>query len=120
VLTATQLPKSVVSVARARQFVSSALSHCNEDVVSVARLLVSELATNAVVHARSPFDVSVSESDGLIRIAISDDASEPPTPLSAGPHDTCGRGLLLLNQFAADWGVVDRRPGKTVWFDLKC
>jgi anti-sigma regulatory factor (Ser/Thr protein kinase) len=118
-LTTTQLPMDVVSVARARQFVASALSHCNEQVVEIARLLTSELATNAVVHAHSPFDVSISECEGLIRIAVSDETDKMPAFLSAGPHENHGRGLQLMHTLAVGWGVVDRSPGKTIWFDLK-
>lgn len=107
-------------MAEARRFVCSALSHRRQDLVEVAGLLASELATNAVVHAHSSFDVSISESEDHIRIAVSDKAPEMPAFLSVGPDDEHGRGLHLLNQLSSDWGVVERRLGKTIWFDLKC
>jgi anti-sigma regulatory factor (Ser/Thr protein kinase) len=88
-------------------------------VIDDAELLVSELVTNAVLHARSASRVDVDRSDGYVRVAVRDDSSEPPLLRDNGADSTTGRGLLLVERVARTWGV-DRSSsrGKTVWFEL--
>lgn len=91
------------------------LEHDLHDAV----LLASELATNAVVHARSSFEVAVSTEGDRLRIEVSD--ADPGVPqvqwVPAGA--TSGRGLLIVETLAAAWGVQPREGGgKTVWFEL--
>ncbi len=116
----TEFPMDVQSVAAARRFVGEALDHCDHETVDVARLLISELATNALIHAHSRFEVDASESDGTVHIEVRDACRTRLAPVSHGPTDEHGRGLQLLRALAAEWGVVDEPPGKTVWFDLRC
>jgi anti-sigma regulatory factor (Ser/Thr protein kinase) len=94
---------------------SYGLEHELHDVV----LLASELATNAVVHATSGFEIAVSLRDGRLRIEISD--SDPGVPqvqyVPAGA--TSGRGLLIVETLSDAWGVTaDEGGGKTVWFEV--
>jgi len=81
-------------------------------------LLLSELATNAINHARSPFSVVVRYDGQRLRIDVED--SSPLVPLMRTPSsdDTGGRGLLLVDALAAAWGVTPRPDGKRVWFEL--
>lgn len=87
-------------------------------------LLLSEVATNAVLHARTPFDVGLTLTDHLLRCEVSDD--DPRTPRSEGPDADAsndleslgGRGLLLIDRLAQTWGIDQRLDGKTVWFTL--
>jgi len=108
------------SVAAARAFVAHALAHCHGETIEVARLLTSELATNAVVHAHSAFDVAASETDGTVHVEVTDGCSTWPDPLATRSIDLHGRGLILLRDLSAGWGVTHAPPGKTVWFDLRC
>ncbi|MDK1476370.1 ATP-binding protein [Streptomyces sp. 549] len=84
-------------------------------------LLVAELAANAVLHGRVPgrdFALSLSrdESRGVVRIKVTDTHPARPARLAPGPDEDGGRGLLLVDALASDWGVRDRfGPGKTVW-----
>jgi anti-sigma regulatory factor (Ser/Thr protein kinase) len=84
-------------------------------------LVVAELAANAVLHGRVPgrdFALSLShdESRGVVRIEVTDTHPAQPARLAPGPDEDGGRGLLLVDELAADWGVDDRLgPGKTVW-----
>jgi anti-sigma regulatory factor (Ser/Thr protein kinase) len=116
----TEFPKDVQSVAAARAFVAQALGHCPPETIEVARLLTSELATNAVLHAHSGFDVAASESEGVVHVEVTDGSSSWPEANAADPGDAHGRGLNLVREFSAEWGVVKNPPGKTVWFDLQC
>ncbi|MFJ9715228.1 ATP-binding protein [Streptomyces sp. NPDC101213] len=84
-------------------------------------LVVAELAANAVLHGRVPgrdFALSLArdESRGVVRIEVTDTHPARPARLTPGTDEDGGRGLLLVDALAADWGVRDRvGPGKTVW-----
>ncbi|MBT3153848.1 ATP-binding protein [Streptomyces sp. CHD11] len=84
-------------------------------------LLVAELATNAVLHGHVPgrdFALSLShdEGRGVVRIEVTDTHPVLPTRRTPGTDENGGRGLLLVDALATDWGVHDRLgPGKTVW-----
>lgn len=86
----------------------------------IAALLTSELATNAVRHAQTDFTVSVQVHDGLLRVAVSDQCQEWPIPSNAMPSSNVrsGRGLVLIETYATDWGVEPFPGGKVVWFTL--
>jgi anti-sigma regulatory factor (Ser/Thr protein kinase) len=106
------------SVARSRQFVRSALGHCPADTVDTAELLTSELATNAILHGRTGFDIVVSEGGRTVHVGVSDLNGRMPVLLSPGESDVHGRGLLIVDRLSERWGTRNDRPGKTVWFDI--
>lgn len=116
----TAFPNDVRSVAAARRLVSGAIGHCRQETIDIARLLTSELATNAVIHAHSAFDVVAIESEGIVHVEVTDRSSQRPEPIPATLLYTHGRGLYLLEELASEWGVIGAPPGKTVWFDLRC
>jgi anti-sigma regulatory factor (Ser/Thr protein kinase) len=81
-----------------------------------AAIVVTELAANAVVHARSDFTLTVSRRLGAVRIAVRDAG-----PLAAPLHGTRGHGLGLVDTVAARWGVQPLGArGKLVWAELAC
>jgi len=106
-------------VVEARRFVTSALAGWGVADPDVA-LLVSELATNAVLHARSDFTVRVDlEDSGRLRVEVQDRNSRLPTFAAVGPEAYSGRGLTLLQHLSAAWGVdAHGADGKTIWFEL--
>jgi anti-sigma regulatory factor (Ser/Thr protein kinase) len=106
----------VASVGEARRFVTDALHlvGCTEAVTTWARLVTSELATNAVVHARSDFEVGVG-TNGQVVISVSDRASQEPVVTHAGPAAPGGRGMLLVAGTSDAWGVEPQGSGKRVW-----
>jgi hypothetical protein len=110
------------SVTEARGFVSGSLTAIPPQVRAIAALLVSELATNAVVHATSSFDVTIvfPTPSGRVRIEVTDADETRPTRLQPPPNVPHGRGLLLVASLSDDWGVDEAidRPGKSVWFEL--
>lgn len=83
----------------------------------VAELLVSELVTNVMEHARTTARVSVSVADDIARIEVTDDGPGEPR-LTDRDYDH-GYGLWLVDCLAQSWGV-SRRGGwdKTVWLTL--
>ncbi len=88
-------------------------------VVETVELLTSELVTNAVIHARSSAELLVSVGDGVVRVEVSDDDATPPTRRALDPQSAAGRGIAIVAQLAADWGV-EQVPddGKRVWFEV--
>jgi len=114
-----RLPATARSVPEARQHVVTALQEWGYDgLVETARLLTSELVTNAVLHARTEMTVSVEDSEVGVRIAVTDASPVPPSLRHHSTTATTGRGLRLLDQLAREWSVDDTNGGKTVWFTL--
>lgn len=113
------LPSSTGSVRVARHFTQDAL-RCmgSPQLEEAATLLVSELATNAVLHAHSRLRLSVLCRDGVVRIEVRDDDPTLPRAVEPDPLQPGGRGIMLVNLLADHWGVNGNRRGKTVWFEL--
>jgi CheY-like chemotaxis protein len=88
-------------------------------VVEDALLVVSELVTNAVVHARSASELRLVPGAETLRIEVADDDRAVPDPVVAGKDDEHGRGLLLVAVLSAAWGTEARdQGGKVVWADV--
>ena len=105
----------------ARRFVAGVLQRPrfgNRASSDDAQLVVSELATNAVIHARSPFSVSVGYNGSAIRISVHDWNPRLPMLRHGGPAANSGRGLHLVGALARAWGVEPSADGKTVWAEL--
>ncbi len=108
------------SVAAARRFVSAVLTEWDAEGFDwVATTVVSEMATNAVLHARTPYSVSLHLSDELLRIAVSDASPRMPQRRAYGPDATTGRGLSLIRALAEADGVDATGTTKTVWCQLR-
>lgn len=138
------LPPEPQSAPAARAFVARCYTEWDlQDVLAEAQLAVSELVTNAVLHANTPLTVSVSCADGTIELAVFDGDPRPPVvrpsrrqllvdldrvsgrPPTDERHPewhigsagsvAAGRGLLLVQAMAAEWGVSQQSDGKAVW-----
>lgn len=109
------------SPAQARHFVINTLAAWGyADRIDDAALIASELATNAVLHARSKFTVTLSRwPEGRIRVAVRDASAVRPRPRRAGPLDGSGRGLALVEALASSWGADIVPDGKVVWGELR-
>jgi anti-sigma regulatory factor (Ser/Thr protein kinase) len=120
VVSIAPFPPEPSSVTDARHFVADSLAAegCPRATVETAKILVSELASNAVVHARSPFQVSVRQHDHSLTVAVADGSTVRPRPREI--TSSGGRGLHLVEALANDWGVCDREGGKAVYFRLPC
>ncbi|GAA4985603.1 SpoIIE family protein phosphatase [Yinghuangia aomiensis] len=110
------------SVAAARSFVRQTLTEWDASgVVDDAVLLVSELVTNAIVHAGTATEVSCVRYDDAVQIEVVDryPTRELPTPVGAfDADDESGRGLFLSASIASAWGVEYTKSVKQVWFRL--
>jgi PAS domain S-box-containing protein len=107
------------SVATARKVVRDVLTVARrDDLVETAQLVVSEVVTNALVHAGTPIDFHASVGDAGLRVEVTDGSTQAPAPRSYGAMAGTGRGLRLLQQLVDHWGTLARPDGKTVWFEL--
>ena len=107
------------SGSRARRFVSEALERWDcAQALDTVQLLVSELVTNAVVHAGSRPKVAVLLLPSSVRVEVADEAPEGLAPRTASDTDESGRGLFLLDEMSSSWGVEVTPEGKTVWFEV--
>ena len=107
------------SAAAAREFISGHLLHHGLSyLVDDVRLVVSELATNALVHARTPFTVTLAEGHRSVLLTVRDGSPESPVRVAASVLDTGGRGVSIVSRVSSHWGVtaaVDIRHAKSVW-----
>jgi anti-sigma regulatory factor (Ser/Thr protein kinase) len=115
-----RLPADPSSPSAAREFVSECLvSWGLEDSVDSVCLVVDELVTNSVKHARTPVAVSVAHRSDRIIINVEDASTADPRPdMLAGPMDEDGRGLRLVSYVAREWGCTRLPDGKRVWAEI--
>ncbi|MFF3208311.1 SpoIIE family protein phosphatase [Streptomyces sp. NPDC002962] len=114
-----RFPLDPAQVGRARAVVREQLHDWGlAKQADAAGLMVSELVTNAVRHARrNPVALRLVRGDTLL-CEVEDDDHELPTLLSAGPGDEAGRGLRVVSALAREWGTSRSEAGKSVWFEL--
>lgn len=89
-----------------------------EDLVDIAQLLVSEVVTNALVHAGTPIRLEAFAQDSGLRVEVADGSTQRPALRTYGVMAGTGRGLRLLEQLVDRWGTLLHEDGKTVWFEL--
>jgi anti-sigma regulatory factor (Ser/Thr protein kinase) len=106
------------SVAVARRFAQAHFERVTPRCLSDLLLVVSELATNAVMHACTRFSVGLNLSGGVARIEVVDGAPDLPSERSLALSTSNGRGLLIVATLADEWGVDWHQDTKTVWAEL--
>jgi len=112
-----EFPGEAASVAAARRFVRGALASWGADGWEFAATsMVSELATNSVLHARTAFRVELAFNGQVLRLEVSDASRRAPVRKPHSQEATTGRGLDLVVALSSSWGVEQRAEGKTVWW----
>jgi anti-sigma regulatory factor (Ser/Thr protein kinase) len=109
------------SVGEARRFVRRVLVSWHvEQAVDVVTLLVSELATNAVLHARTAYSVVMSRSDTSVRVEVLDGSGVAPRQRQNSTTAATGRGVALVDRLSSAWGTHNDQQGfsKGVWFTV--
>jgi hypothetical protein len=103
----------------ARRFSVHALAGWRRgDLADVVQLVVSELTTNAIVHAGSSFTLTLTRTAHGVRVAVRDASVHVPVQRAAAATDWSGRGLRLLTDVAREWGTAVLADGKEVWADV--
>ncbi len=119
--TTTSLPADVRSPGLARRHVAAAVTAAGlTDYLDEALLLVSELVTNAVLHAGTAAELRLDTTGPGLRVEVVDSTpgSALLAPREASDSREGGRGLYLLDMLATTWGTTHTATGKSVWFQL--
>ncbi|MDX6201528.1 MAG: hypothetical protein QOJ83_1028 [Frankiales bacterium] len=114
------LPPLPESVHAARHLVRARLKplQLSEDLVDTAGLLVSELVTNAVLHARTEIGLALQVRSAVLLVEVSDRSGRVPSPRHYEPTAATGRGMALVEALADEFGMRVIDGGKIVWFTL--
>lgn len=108
-----------LAVRAVRRFVEHTLLAWGEDeLLDDAAVVASELATNAVLHARSPFQVSLARGAATVALSVRDADRGSAEPRSAAPDTMGGRGLMMVAALCPSWGTKRVADGKVVWAEL--
>lgn len=114
-----RLPGAARSVPAARRFIDATLRGWGRgDLAHVVRLLASEVVTNAIMHARSEFQLRVLLRGERLRVEVHDASRHLPVWRRVRPDSETGHGLVIVDSLSGSWGVDADRSGKTVWFEL--
>lgn len=115
-LTLPSVPQSVAEIRR--YAVATCRSRGYDGDCDTLELLVSEVATNALIHGDGQVHVRVIDKGPRIRVEVSDDSPTMPVQRAAHADAEGGRGLALVDALSAAWGAQPQPGGKTVWFEL--
>ncbi len=109
----------LTSVARLRHFATDAVTvHAPDVDGDTVALLVSEVATNALVHGAGDVRVRVVLQPRGVRVEVLDGSSTLPRRRAANVYDEGGRGIALVEAMASSWGSELTPEGKKVWFEV--
>lgn len=115
------LPSDLTAASTARGHVAEVCAGLPEETVYTARLLVTELVSNAVLHGRGTIRLTVARDDAAVRVEVHDESPHLPVVMHRSPMAEHGAGMRLVSAMAGSWGtdaIGDGRPGKRVWFTL--
>jgi histidine kinase-like protein len=111
---------SLGSIGQARRFVVAALEAAGNGVTADdAALVVTEFATNAIIHAKSAFTVTVTTGQDSVRISVRDHSAPPGTGNGQVFRAAPLHGLGAVAAMAMRWGVAPIPSGKDVWAELR-
>lgn len=115
-----ELNPKPASVRMARVFTAGVLGDdgVEASVIELAVLLVSELVTNATVHAQSKVRVTVHVDSHWVRVEVDDEGTGEPQLGRSTPTQLKGRGLAVVDRLSTDWGTDRHERHKTVWFEI--
>ena len=118
-LSELELPALYTSPGRARDILAVLLAEqVDEHVQDRVLLLVSELVTNAVLHARTCSVLRLWVGHGVVRVEVHDQLVLTPRLSRYTTDPSTGCGLRLVATLATCWGVQGGRTGKCVWFEV--
>ncbi len=113
------LPAQPSSVGAARRLIRGWLIDAGRaELADDAELAVSEIVTNALLHAGTSVELSARMDVGFVRVEVTDGSSHLPRSRDFDTVSGTGRGLKLLDRTVARWGAERRGAGKVVWFEL--
>lgn len=109
-------PAELHGVGDARRFLLSTLAQWRvEHYEFGAPLVLTELATNAALHAGTPYEVRISLEQSHLLVEVADGSARLPRARGYGVDASTGRGITLVDAFCNDWGATPSDRGKVVW-----
>ncbi len=119
VATDEELPADATSASRARRLLRDALQDFeDDDALDAAQLAISEIVTNALVHAGTSMRLRILLADQSLRVELTDGSHRLPVARGFGTNAPTGRGLLLVEELVTRWGAHPVPDGKVVWFEI--
>lgn len=110
------LPARPASVGAARRFLVEMLEAWDlQGLEYDASVVLSELVTNAVLHARTEVGVRLTCEGSVLRLEVSDGSPKLPVTKRLNPTAATGKGLVLIEALSTEWGVRPEPDGKTIW-----
>jgi GAF domain-containing protein/anti-sigma regulatory factor (Ser/Thr protein kinase) len=107
------------AVPRARAFATATVRAAGHaELAADVELIVAELVTNAMLHARPPVVVRVRAVEGGVRVEVHDAVRAAPVRVNASTATMTGRGLALVEALVSRWGVEPEGAGKMIWCEL--
>ena len=118
VLASWEFPPQAISVTAARVEAAALLAELEIDHTYETEIIVDELAANAVVHARTDFELTIERWQNGLRIIVRDLSKLKPYIQYPDALAESGRGLFMLADVADDWGYHPTEDGKCVWANI--
>ena len=110
------LPNDATAAGVARRHLEHALVQLPPETVETARLLISELVTNAIAHGSGLVSMSADYDGQRVRVEVRDESARRPEARDASLLSDGGRGLHIVDALATEWGATPTGRGKSVWF----
>jgi anti-sigma regulatory factor (Ser/Thr protein kinase) len=111
--------RATVAPSAARAALRSILPQDDDVLATDAELVASELVTNVVRHTDGRGLLRAWRVEGGVRIEVVDDDDRLPFVEAPAPTEPGGRGLLLVDRVATQWGVEPQPVGKRVWAEVR-
>jgi anti-sigma regulatory factor (Ser/Thr protein kinase) len=117
-----ELNGDVADIPGIRRWARSALPGLHEDDLLDVQLVVTELVSNVYDHGRFPARLRLHRrgGDDGVEVVVEDASTTPPQLRPSSPESVRGRGLVLVDQLSAKWGVLPQNAGKAVWAVVPC
>ena len=113
-------PAELQSVGAARRFLRATLREWNSDAYDYAApLVLTELATNATLHARTPYTVLLRLEQTHLVVEVLDSSPRLPQARHYATDSATGRGITLVDSFSDTWGTTPTPAGKVVWAHVR-
>jgi anti-sigma regulatory factor (Ser/Thr protein kinase) len=110
--------RSQRSIAESRRFAQNIVADLPVDLRDAVALMVSELATNALVHTAQGFEMTIDRTKDQLQVSVADRSHQVASVQSPSPSEPHGRGLRIVKALSDTWGTTDAADGKTVWFQV--
>jgi anti-sigma regulatory factor (Ser/Thr protein kinase) len=113
------LPALPSSAGEARRLLRDAMpDEASEESADAAALALSEIVTNALVHAGTPMRLRVILAPSAVRVELADGSARLPLPREYSRAAGTGRGLHMVTEIVDQWGAHHDADGKVVWFEI--